>query len=94
MPIKKPGQSKDSVNTSATQGIDTVNDKAADEFIKKAKAAEQEPVVEEKPKRKNKVQMMMRIDPDILDQVDSRAIEEGISRSAWISQAVAKALKR
>lgn len=87
MPIKKPGQSKDSVNTNASHGIDTVNDKAAEEFIKKAAQVEPGPVIEEKPGRKNKVQMMMRIDPDILERLDAKAKAKGLSRSALITLA-------
>lgn len=88
MPIKKPSQSKDSVNTLSAQGIDTVNDIAAERFINGPAIT-----APAKPKRKAKVQMMMRIDPDLLAQIDERAESEGISRSAWISQACAKRLK-
>lgn len=90
MPIRKPStHSNDSVNTVSTHGIDTVNDKAAEKFINGPRAINKS----DKPRRKAKVQMMMRIDEDLLADIDLKAAEEGISRSAWISQSCALRLK-
>lgn len=93
MPIKRPTHSSNSVNTLSPQGIDTVNDKAADDFINRAPHQTTEPTRPIRAKRKAKTQMMMRIDEDLLEQIDERAASEGISRSAWISRTCARALK-
>jgi predicted HicB family RNase H-like nuclease len=88
MPVRKPTpHSNDTVNTHDRQGIDTVNDKAANQFIKQA--AKNSEASANNSKRKKKTQMMMRIDTDLLVQIDERAAREGISRSAWISQSCA-----
>lgn len=93
MPIKKPGQSKDSVHTNSMQGIDSVNDRAANQFIQKAAEKELEEVKPDRPGRKVKVAMMMRIDPDLLDRLDAKANSKGLSRSALISLACSEYLE-
>jgi hypothetical protein len=51
MPIKKPStQSRDSVNTLSRQGIDTVNDQAADAFINRVNNKPATQDQSEKPK--------------------------------------------
>lgn len=44
--------------------------------------------------RGNKRQISLTLSPGMLPQIDQAASELGISRAAWISMTIAKALKR
>ncbi len=42
----------------------------------------------------NKRQISLTLSPELLPKIDQAAIELGISRAAWISMTISKALKR
>jgi len=44
--------------------------------------------------RGNKRQISLTLSPGMLPQIDQAATELGISRAAWISMTIARALKR
>jgi predicted HicB family RNase H-like nuclease len=77
------------VNRSDKQAISDL-EVEAERFINRT---DQVPPVKPAKKKKNKEPIIVRIDPDILERIDQRAAEEGISRSAWVVQSCALRLK-
>jgi hypothetical protein len=66
------------------------SDQKAEAFISGAGAARMAPSVDENA---GKVVVNMRFDADLLRRIDAAAKRQGISRTAWLHVAAAKALE-
>lgn len=65
-----------------------------DKFISGAPDADAEQAGVKGVMRGNKRQISLTLSPGMLPQIDQAASELGISRAAWISMTISKALKR
>ncbi len=76
-------------NPKRKSGSRNIDEKAA-AFIS---AAGQEEKGSPQPEKENKKPVMVRFDPQLLEQVDEAAKKRGVSRSAWIQYTISRALE-
>jgi predicted HicB family RNase H-like nuclease len=87
MPLPPPLSNEDQMTITRIPRRQTTDIQSEDAFIEGKEA------VKAMAKRPNKKTIMLRIDPELLDEITSEARQAGLTRSAWIHSTLTKATK-